>query len=78
MNGFGTCTIKYYKKKLEIYKNGKKDGLSISYYKNGQLSVKTNYDNGEEDGLSISYHENGQLWKKETYKDDKLIKTEKF
>mgnify|MGYP006150434431 CR=1 FL=1 len=36
-----------YGKTKANYKNGKKDGLSESYYENGQLKQKENYKNGK-------------------------------
>ncbi len=39
----------------------KKNGLWISYYKNGQITEKVNYKNGYYEGENITYHSNGEL-----------------
>jgi antitoxin component YwqK of YwqJK toxin-antitoxin module len=49
-------------------KNGKKDGLWISYRDNGQLWDKVTYKDGKVDGPYLTYHENGRLEYKGTYK----------
>ena len=43
------------------FKNGVKDGLSESFYFNGQLSLIENYKNNQLDGLRESFYKNGQL-----------------
>ena len=54
------------------YKEGKLDGLSEEYNKNGQLEESVTYKEGEEEEeVKYTYYENGQLKKKETYKDGK-------
>lgn len=73
----------YYRKRTDVpftgkttgktqgtFKNGKKDGPYIRYYKNGQLFLKTNYKDGKWDGPWVTYHKNGQLWSKGTLKND--------
>ena len=47
-------------------------GISVRYYKKGQLHFKENFKEGRMvDGLYESYHENGQLERKRNYKDGK-------
>ena len=46
--------------------NGELHGEYESYYKNGQLYVKTTYSNGELHGEYESYYEKGQLSIKKT------------
>ncbi len=53
------------------YKEGKKDGLEESFYRNGRLHFRINYKNGQEDGLAEYFHTNGQLKSRATYKDGK-------
>mgnify|MGYP006106416361 CR=1 FL=1 len=54
------------------YKEGKLDGLSEEYNKNGQLEESVTYKEGEEEEeVKYTYYENGQLKEKETYKDGK-------
>ena len=43
----------------------------MSYYKNGDLFIKSNYKNGLSHGSWISYWRNGQLWSKGNYKNNK-------
>ena len=50
---------------------GKKQGLSESYYENGQLESKINWKDGERHGIQESYYENGQLERKFNWKDDR-------
>ncbi len=74
----------YYRKRTDVpftgkttgktqgtFKNGKKDGPYIRYYKNGQLFLKTNYKDGKWDGPHIGYHDNGRLSFKGKHKDGK-------
>lgn len=57
------------KKTQGTIKNGKKEGLWIYYYSNGQLSYKGTFKDGKKDGTWIECHRNGQLRLKVTYKD---------
>lgn len=43
------------------YKEGKKDGIAIVYYENGNKKCDCTYKDGELDGLSKVYYENGVL-----------------
>ena len=52
-------------------KNGKREGLWVFYWDNGQLNSKGTYKNGKEEGPWVEYHENGQLNSKVTYKNGK-------
>ena len=42
----------------------------VTYYPNGQLSMKGNYKNGKKEG-SWEFYEDGQLRRKVTYKKEK-------
>jgi antitoxin component YwqK of YwqJK toxin-antitoxin module len=53
-----------------IFKNGKKEGTWVRYYKNGQLFSVTNYKMGRKDGTWITYNNNGMLIEKGKYKND--------
>ena len=53
------------------FRNGKKDGPWVSYWKNGQLLLKSIYENGFSNGPYVSYHATGQLNSKGTYKNGK-------
>ncbi len=55
------------------YKDGKKDGVWITWYENGQKSDEGTWKDGERDGLRTGWYENGQKWYEGTYKDGKLI-----
>ena len=56
---------------IPYYKDGKLDGLSESYYENGQLHIRWNTKDGKQEGLFESYHENGQLHIRGNIKDGK-------
>ena len=47
-------------------RDGKKEGLWISYYPNGEKSRETNYEKGIENGSWIMWHENGNLYIEQT------------
>ena len=51
--------------------DGKKDGLWISYYPNGQLKSETFYQNGKQEGLQREWHDNGQLMTEYFYQNGK-------
>ena len=51
------------------YKNGKREGLWESYYRNGQLHTKGFYRKGKREGEWEFYFRNGQLECKGTYKN---------
>ena len=54
---------------------GKREGVSLGYYENGQLARKGNFKEGKEEGETLYYDEKGQLEKTEIWKDDKVIET---
>ncbi len=58
--------VKIYLKETTYYKDGKKDGLYIKYYKNGNIEAQITYKNNEVYGLYEDYHDNGLL-KSKTY-----------
>jgi antitoxin component YwqK of YwqJK toxin-antitoxin module len=51
------------------FRNGKADGVYLSYHDNGELASKGTYKNGERDGLWVTYHTSGRLLIKETLKE---------
>ena len=50
------------------YKDGKKDGLDVSWYENGQKWSETNWKDGKEDGLHVWWYDNGQKSMEQNYK----------
>lgn len=56
-----------------IYEQGKREGISITYHENGQLSLKANYKNDQPNGLWEWYDKNGRLTYKASYKEGKRI-----
>ncbi|MDB9958253.1 hypothetical protein OAD42_04115 [Oceanospirillaceae bacterium] len=48
------------------FKNGKKEGVWLWYWSNGQLSSKGNYNNGMYDGDWVGYRKDGTLVKEWT------------
>ena len=60
-------------KKEEHYKEGKKVGLWVVWYKNGQIKKKGNYKDGRKVGLWISFVEDGQVKIEGNYKDGKKV-----
>ena len=52
-------------------RDGLKNGMESSYYKDGQLSSKGNWKNGKREGTWAWYHKNGQLDYKGNFKNDK-------
>ena len=43
------------------FKNGKREGLWVSYHKNGNIGIKEIYKDGKRDGFYKMYYQNGQL-----------------
>ena len=43
------------------YKNGKKEGAWVSYWKSGQLHTKGNYKNDKKDGVWVGYYYKGTV-----------------
>lgn len=54
---------------VEHYKNGKLEGLQITYFPNGEIAEKTQYSAGEKDGESLLFSESGKLLQQFTYKE---------
>ena len=46
------------------FKNGKREGLWVSYHKNGNTGTKEIYKDGKREGFYEMYYENGQLKEK--------------
>jgi len=66
--GFYDTGVKHF---VELYKNNKKHGKSIYWYKNGQKKEEVTYKNVKLDGIWTGWHENGQKEREGTYKDGK-------
>jgi len=68
----------YYHKKSkeimtkEIYKDGRIDGLKVTFYLNNQIAEELNYKNGLKEGVNNYYSPEGVLLKKLFYKNDQL------
>ena len=54
-----------------FYKDGKPEGLTEMYFKDGKLWQTHNWKDGEKEGLHVTYRENGILQFKDFYKDGK-------
>ena len=50
-------------------KDGKQDGLMVSWHENGQKESEANLKDGKQDGLAVYWYENGQKQAEENYKD---------
>jgi antitoxin component YwqK of YwqJK toxin-antitoxin module len=55
------------------YTNGKQEGISRSWYDNGQLRSECNYIDDKKNGYSKEWHENGQIKRDEFYCDGVLV-----
>jgi antitoxin component YwqK of YwqJK toxin-antitoxin module len=64
--------------KKVTFKNGKLDGLSLSYYPNGQMADSITYLNGELHGLLRYFHPNGQIASEIEYDNSFPITSQKF
>ena len=53
------------------YKDGKKNGLFVSWDENGKKSSERNLKDGKKEGLEVFWHENGQKSIEGNYKDGK-------
>lgn len=60
-NGYNRITFPEGNKEVYFEKNGKKDGIYKSYYKNGNLKEEIDYKNGVKNGVSREYYESGEL-----------------
>ena len=56
----------------ENFIDGIAQGISKTFYENGQVEYETNYKNQKRDGLEKSYSPTGQLQTEMIYKDGKL------
>jgi len=54
------------------YRNGKKEGLWVSWYRGGEKASEGNYRNGKKEGLWISWNYNGQKLDEGNYRNGKL------
>lgn len=52
-----------------IYKDGKREGLFIKYYTDGNVYYTINYADGKMNGVKESFHKNGQLMAETPYKN---------
>ena len=55
------------------YKNGKKEGLFRTYWKNKQLKEEKNYKNGNLEGDNKKYYENGKILSIINYENGKIV-----
>jgi len=53
------------------YKYGKKEGVEVSYFKNGKISDSSFYHNNMRNGFGFKYNENGKLSYKSYYLNDR-------
>ncbi|MCX5782587.1 MAG: hypothetical protein NT145_07820 [Elusimicrobia bacterium] len=60
------------------YKNGKANGLSKSYYKDGKVCGTCYYKNGLGNGVSTVYNEDGSIQCSAIYKNGKLISMKSY
>lgn len=59
------------------YENGKLNGSSKMYFKNGQIMQEENYENGLRDGIAKKWYENGQIKLEYNYTKGNLIGIQK-
>jgi antitoxin component YwqK of YwqJK toxin-antitoxin module len=52
-------------------KDGKPDGLTVSWHENGQKQAEINYKDDKFDGLFVAWYENGQKKTEGNFKDGK-------
>ena len=61
------------------FKNGKIDGLCVTWYKNGQKEGETNHKDGKTIGLEVAWYENGQKEREWIWKDGNIVEgSDKF
>jgi antitoxin component YwqK of YwqJK toxin-antitoxin module len=53
------------------YKDGKGDGLAVSWHQNGTKAAEVNHKDGKQEGLSVRWHQNGTKAAEGNYKDGK-------
>ena len=51
------------------WKEGKQDGLGVTWYENGQKKSEGNYKDGKKDGVWTQWHESGRKSMESHYKD---------
>ena len=69
----GICTTFYEdgkKKIVENYKNGRRHGLYLAYYNNGNIHTEQYFVDGIKQGLCSAYFMHGGLCARVNYKDD--------
>ena len=59
------------KKSERILKDGKPNGIAITWNENGQKELEANFKSGKKDGLGVMWYENGQKKLEGNWKDDK-------
>ena len=68
----GKVTGKFYsgQPRIEInYKNGKKDGPSISWFETGKVRMQSSFKAGKRDGRWVKWNANGQIQFQKIYRD---------
>ncbi len=61
-------------KEVEVnYKDGKAEGLGVSWYENGKKKGEENIKNGKRDGLAVQWYENGKKKGEGNFKDGELV-----
>ena len=60
-------------KEKGTFKNGKKDGLGVSWYLNGQKDKEINYKDDKVDGLWVEWYRDGQKMYQKNCNDDGLF-----
>jgi antitoxin component YwqK of YwqJK toxin-antitoxin module len=58
-------------KNQKNYKDGKAEGLSVTWHKNGQKKQEVTYKDGKQEGLKVGWHENGKKACEFNYKEGK-------
>ena len=59
-------------------KNGKEDGISITYYYPKEIQMKESYKDGKLDGNSTTYYKGGQIQSERTYEKGVPINEAKY
>jgi len=54
------------------YKDGKGDGLAVSWHQNGTKAAEVNHKDGKQEGLSVRWHQNGTKAAEGNYKDGEV------
>jgi len=53
------------------YKNGKKDGLEIGYFKDGKIKYEIPYRDGKREDTLVVFYKSGKIYKRSNFKDGK-------